>query len=184
MVGTCKQPCFGLRGSNALRRMRRSVNRRNRITTMVLALAAASAFAVSGVGVAWWSMPDVTIGTTYSAQCFGGECQRAGLDWVGGGGSWTRFGVATWGAGLIAAACLVGLAGAIAARRTGRLVAKVVLASAVAATGAAVAFVGSFPGVPGMSIDLGVYLHFAGVLLAVAAAVVTLRGARAAAVAA
>lgn len=166
--------------------MRRSVNRRNRITIVVLALAAASAFAVSGVGMPWWSMPDVTIGTTYSAQCFGGDCQRAALDWVGGGGggTWMRFGVATWGAGLIAAACLVGLAAAVASRRTGRLVAKMVLAAAVAATGAAIAFVGSFPGVPGMSIDLGAYLHFAAVLIAVAAAVVTLRGARAAAVAA
>jgi hypothetical protein len=113
----------------------------------------------------------------YSAQCFGGDCQRASLDWVGSG-AWERFGVAAWGAGLIAAFCLVGLAGAIASKRRGALVAKMVIAAAFAATGAGAAFVGTFPGVPGMSMSFGVYLYFGAVLVAVASAIVTLRGAR------
>jgi hypothetical protein len=53
----------------------------------------------------------------------------------------------------------------------------------MAATGAGAAFVGTFPGKHGMTIgmgvDLGGYLYFGGVLLAVAAAVIALRAARA-----
>jgi hypothetical protein len=159
--------------------MRPLVPRRARITTIVLALAAASGFAFAVVGLPWWSMPEVTIGPTYSGKCFGGECTQAGLEWVGGG-NWIRYGAATWGAGLIATACLVGLAGAMAAKRSGALVAKMVIAAALAATVAAGAFVATFPGVPGMSIAVGVYVYFGAVLVTVAAAVVTLRGARAA----
>jgi len=177
-VVACVQPCFGLRESERHEENAPIVNRTHRIATIVLALAAASGFAIAGVGAPWWSMPDVSIGPMYSAQCFGGECQRASLDWVGGSGSWARFGVAAWGAGLIAALCLAALAAAIASKRRGALIAKMVIAAAVAATGAGVLFVSSFPGVPGMSISFGVYLYFGAVLLAVAAAVVTLRGAR------
>jgi hypothetical protein len=154
-----------------------------RIATVVLALGAASALAIAGVGLPWWSMTDVSIGPTYSARCFGGDCERIALDWVGDP-SWSRFGVATWGAGLIAAACAVVLAASVASRRTGRLAAKMSITSAMCATGAGAAFVGTFPGDSGMTSgmrhDLGGYLYFAGVLLAVVAAVVALRSARAA----
>ena len=155
------------------------MNRTQRITTIVLALVAASGFAIAGVGAPWWSMPDVSILPMYTAKCFGGACDRVPQDWVGDG-SWARFGVAAWGAGLIAAFCLAALAGAIASKRRGNLLAKMVLAAALAATAAGGAFVATFPGVPGMSISFGVYLYFGAVLLAVAAAVITLRGARAA----
>ena len=156
---------------------------KGRIATVVLALGAASALAIAGAGLPWWSMTDVAIGPTYSARCFGGDCERISLDWVGDP-SWSRFGVATWGAGLIAAACAVVLAAAVASRRTGRLAAKVSIMSAVCATAAGGAFVGTFPGdggmTNGMRHDLGGYLYFAGVVLAVTAAVLALRGARAA----
>jgi hypothetical protein len=159
--------------------MRRLVPRGARIITIVLPLAAACGFAIAVVGLPWWSMPEVTIGPMSSAKCFGGECSRAGLEWVGSG-SWIRFGVATWGAGLIATACLIGLGAAMAAKRAGALIAKMVIAAGLAATAAAGAFVGTFPGVPGMSMSIGVYVYFGAVLVAVTAAVMTLRRARAA----
>ncbi len=155
----------------------------SRIATVILALGAASAFAIAGAGLPWWSMSDVSIGPTYSMRCFGGDCERIALDWVGDP-SWSRFGVATWAAGLIAAACAIVLAAAVASRRTGRLAAKVTIMSASCATAAGGAFVGTFPGDGGMTTgmrhDLGGYLYFAGVLLAVIAAMVALRSSRAA----
>ena len=157
------------------------MTRPRRISTVLLALGAASALAVAGVGLPWWSTPDVSIGPTYSMTCFGGDCQRTSLDWIGDG-TWIRLGVVTWGAGLIAAACLVALAAGVASGRAARLLSKMTLTSTACATGVAAAFVAEFPGggmTTGMHAAVGAYLHFAGVLVAAAAAMVALRGARA-----
>jgi hypothetical protein len=151
------------------------VSRVVRIVVVALALCAASSLALAVEGGHWWSMRDVSIGPQASSQCFGGDCQAASLEWVGGSGAWIRFGVATWGAGLVGVLCLIGMAAAVASRRAGRLPAKMVIAAAVAATAVGAAFVSQFPGVPGMGIDRGVFFYFGGVVLAVAAAVGTLR---------
>jgi hypothetical protein len=152
------------------------VTPRRRFATLGLALAAASAIALAGVGMPWWASQEVAIGPTYSAICFGGECERQSLAGMGNAG-WERLGVTTWGAGLIAMVCLVVLAAAVASHRTGRLAAKVALASVFAATAAAAAFVLSFPTdgkTTGMTMGPGIYLHFAGALLGTSAALVVL----------
>jgi hypothetical protein len=144
-----------------------------RAVAVGLALIGACALAIAVEGGRWWSMPDVSVGPAWSSHCFGGPCES--MDWVGGDGSWFRFSVASWAAGLIGAACLVGLASALASKRSGRLLAKMVIAAALAAIVAGAAFVMTFPHVPGMGVDRGVILYFGGVLLALAAAAATLR---------
>lgn len=92
---------------------------------IVCAVSAAAAFAVAVQGSAWWRVGDeVGIGTVSSRHCFGGgACQRTGLGWAGGTDTWVRAGSATYAAGLVAALMLLALAGALAARARGRLLA-------------------------------------------------------------
>jgi len=169
-----------LRGSIHVRRMRPIVTRIVRIIIVLLALGAASSLAVAVEGTRWWSRPEVSIGPASSSQCFGGECQRASLDWVPDvDGTWIRIGVATWGAGLVSAACAIGLAAALASKRGGRLLARMMIAAALAAAIVGVLFIAKFPGVPGMSLDAGALLYFGGVIVAALLAITTLRLSRA-----
>jgi hypothetical protein len=152
------------------------VTTRRRFSTIGLALAGASAIALAGVGMPWWSSEAVSVGPTYAAVCFGGECERQSLDGMGSA-SWERFGITTWGAGLIAMISLVVLAAALASHRPGRLAAKVALAGMLVAVATAAAFVLSFPAdgkTIGMTMGPGLFLHFAGALLGTSAALVCL----------
>ncbi|MDQ3365559.1 MAG: hypothetical protein M3680_09035 [Myxococcota bacterium] len=145
-----------------------------RWVTVGLALIAATAFGLAVQLGRWWSVADVQIGPFGSRHCFAGDCQPAGLGWIGNP-QWMRFGIATWAAGLIALFVLVLLAAGVASRRVPRLVAKCALVSIVTATLVATGFVALFPGVPGASLDRGIWLFAVAVVTGVAAAVTVLR---------
>jgi hypothetical protein len=128
----------------------------------------------------WWAIGDFAeIGPFRSKHCFGGgECQAAGLAWVGGGDRWMRLGMATWAAGLVTGFMLVVMAGALAANRIPKLVAKSVLVSIVTASLAGTVFVATFPGMEGASLARGAWSYFVGIVLALVAAISVLRAAR------
>ena len=142
-----------------------------RWVAILFALGAAAAFAVAVQGSPWWSIGDeVGIGTISTRHCFGeGGCQQAGLGWTGGGSTWVRAGAATYAAGLVAAIILLALAGAVAARASGRLAAA---SAGVATLTAAVVggiFIATRPMVPGTEVGRGIILFGAALVLATVA---------------
>ena len=135
---------------------------KHRWFVVALALAAASAFALSVQAGRWWSIGDVEIGPFGSRSPFGGPGE---LSWAGGTARWERFGVATWAGGLIAMFVLVVVAGAVAANRIPRLAAKTALVAITTAGLAGIAFIATRPdnGLP-FAIDRGVALFAAAVV--------------------
>ena len=129
---------------------------RSRLLPLLLALAAASAFAL-GVQMAWWSAGEVTIGPFGSRHCFGGECRESGLGWLGGTDLWMRAGVAARAGGYIAVFILVVLAGGLAAKRVPRLMARASIVAIITASVGGGYFGLSFPdGVLGGTHSLGI----------------------------
>jgi hypothetical protein len=144
--------------------------------SILLALAAGIAFALSVQGGQWWDIDGSTVGPFGARLCHDADCRSGGLASLGGD-RWMRFGMATWAAGLIALLVLVVMAAAIAARRVPKLVARTVLVSVVTGAIAGVAFVATFPGerFPSAAIAHGAYLFAVAVVLAAAAAITVLR---------
>jgi hypothetical protein len=123
----------------------------------------------------WWTVPDVLeIGPRH--QCFNsGDCIPTGMSWVKGSAQWERFGVATWGAGLVAAMVLVLLAAAIAAGRIPKLLSQMTIVAVLTALVAATIFIAKFPGVPGAELGLGALLYACAMVLGATSAVAMLR---------
>jgi hypothetical protein len=146
---------------------------KHRWFVVALALAAASAFALSVQAGRWWSIGDVEIGPFGSRSPFGGPGE---LSWAGGTARWERFGVATWAGGLIAMFVLVVVAGAVAANRIPRLAAKTALVAITTAGLAGIAFIATRPdnGLP-FAIDRGVALFAAAVIAGVVVGIGVLR---------
>lgn len=143
---------------------------------MLCALGAAAAFAVAVQGSPWWRIGDeIGIGTMTTRHCFGaGACQQTGLSWTGGTDTWVKAGAATYASGLLAAVILLALAGALAARASGRLAAlSGGVASVCAAVVGAVFFVAR-PSMPGTELARGVPLFVVAVVLAGVAVSTTL----------
>jgi len=140
---------------------------------VVLALVAASAFAVSVQAGRWWSIGDVEIGPFGSRSPFGGA---GTLGWAGGSARWERFGIATWAGALIAMFVFIIVAGAVAANRVPKLAAKTALVAIATAALAAIAFVAARPdnGLP-FALGRGVPVFVIAVITGVAAAVRVLR---------
>lgn len=138
---------------------------------VILAVLAAASFAL-GVQSAWWSLAEVAVGPFGSRHCFGGECRASGLGWViGADDLWMRSAVATRAAGYIAMVALLMFAGALAAKREPRLVARGTLASIVTAIAVGAYFGFAFPGLAGASIGRGVFLFVAAIALGTVAVV-------------
>lgn len=152
--------------------------RTSRWAAVALALAAASALALSVQAGGWWRVGELGIGPRGASGCFGGECRARGLSWLGGDDLWLRTAVATYAGALVAAALLVGLAGAVAAGRRPRLAARTSLVAAATAAVAGGAFWARFPGLEGVHAGAGAALFPAGLLLGLVAALVVLRAAR------
>ena len=142
---------------------------------IVLALTAATAFALSVWAGRWWSIGDVEIGPFGSKQCFGGDCRPTNLGWVGGSERWMRMGMATWAGGLIAMFVLMIVAGAVAAKRRPVLAARTALVAIGTVVIAGGLFIAQYPGVDGSSVDRGLWLFIAAVVLGLLAAIETLR---------
>jgi hypothetical protein len=144
-----------------------------RIFAIILALAGAAGFALAVEGGRWWVIGgDVRIGTIATERCFGGQCGMGSLGWTGD--TWERAGFATYAAGLCTAAVLVALAGALAARRTGRLVGAVVAVSIVTAAVAGGVFFSTRPEIPGATLGRGAILFAVALVVSIAAAALTL----------
>lgn len=150
---------------------------RTRWIAVALALLAASSFALA-VQSAWWSIGEVSIGPFGSRHCFGGECRESGLGWIGGSELWMRSAVASRAAGYIAMFVLLMFAGALAAKREPRLVARGTLAAIVTAVAAGAYFAIGFPGLNGAGVGAGMFMFAVGIVLGVAAVVTFLRLAR------
>ena len=143
---------------------------------MILALVAASLFAVSVWIGQWWTVGEVAIGPFGSRHCFGGDCRRGGLAWiVGSTPAWERGAAATWMAGLVSMVVLMGLAAALAAGRVPQLVARTTLVAIATAIVAGGYFVLAFPGVPGASIGQGLILFIAAIVIGAVPAVRVVR---------
>ncbi len=150
-----------------------------RALAIVIALIGAGCFAVAVQGGRWWVIGrDVDVGTTTTTACFSDPCRVSSLAWTGGGDTWMRAGFATMVAGLCAAAVLVALAGAVAAKRTGRLVAGMVLVAVTTAAVAGATFYTTRPELPGASLGRGAILFVAAIVAAIVAAAVTLTARR------
>jgi hypothetical protein len=151
---------------------------KHRWIIVALALVAASAFAVAAIAGRWWSIGDVAeIGPFRSLRCFGegGECEAAGLNWIGGSERWMRTGMGAWAGCLISTFVLCVTAAAVAAKRIPKLAAKTSLVSVATAALAGTAFIVQFPGVEGAKIDRGIYLFAIGIVLGAIAAISVLR---------
>lgn len=148
---------------------------KSRWITVVALLIAAFAFAMSVWGGRWWSIDDVAIGPYGSTHCFGADCKHAGLGWIGGTERWMRTGMATWAGGVLSMIALLGVAGAIAARRVPRLAAKMTLVAISTTLLTGVAFIVQFPGVAGATIDRGMWMFVVGVISGLAATLMALR---------
>lgn len=154
--------------------------RRRRVLTIVLALLAAGGFAVAAEGGHWWDLGGgVHISLTGTERCFDGDCGVGALGWTGGSGLWERAGVGAYVGSLCAALVLVALAGAVAARRAGRLAAAVVAVATATTTAAGVGFVAMAPAIPGAALGRGVIIFAVGVVLAIAAVIATITAPRA-----
>ena len=148
---------------------------KSRWIIVVLALVAASAFAISVWAGRWWSIGDVEIGPFGSKQCFGGDCRPTSLTWVGGSERWMRMGMATWAGGLISMFVLMIVAAAVASNRIPRLAARTALVAIATAVVTGIAFIALYPGVDGASVDRGLFLFAGAVVLGAAAAIAVLR---------
>ncbi len=142
---------------------------------VALSVLAAVALTMSVQGGQWWSVGDVEIGPRGSTQCFtADDCRPAGLGWLGAGERLERTGIAAWAAGLIAALVLVILAAGVASRRVPKLAARTALVALATVVAVSSWFVVQLPSV-GVSIDRGLYLLGAGVILGGVAAVMVVR---------
>ncbi|TMQ04318.1 MAG: hypothetical protein E6J90_51710 [Deltaproteobacteria bacterium] len=140
---------------------------------VVAALAAASSFALSVQGGRWWSLGEFSIGPLGTHAPFGDPGR---LSWALGGARWERLGTATWAAGMIAMFVLIAVAGALAANRIPRLVARTAIVAIATGALAATAFVATRPddGLP-LELGRGVALFAIAVVVGALAAIGVLR---------
>lgn len=151
------------------------VNRNRRLTTIAASIAGAVCFSLAVHLGKWWTIGEVGVGPVSTQRCFAGNCESGSLAWAGGSEVWVRAGTAAWAAGLVASLVLVALAGALAAGRAGRLAAAVVGIATVTAIVSGAVFVTQRPDMPGMEIGRGLWLYAAGILVALAATLSTMR---------
>jgi hypothetical protein len=153
------------------------MTRTQRWIALLLALAGACAFAVSVWVGAWWTVGEATIGPFGARACFDGDCRLRGLSWIGGTDLWMRSAFATGVAGVLAMFVLTAVAGATAAKRVPRLLARTTLVTIATAIACSAYFVAAFPGVGGAEAHyaLGAALFPLGALLGIASSVVVIR---------
>jgi len=136
---------------------------------------AAACFALATYGGYWWTIGEIGVGPVSTQRCFDGACESGSLAWAGGSEVWERAGVATWAAGMVATLVLVALAGALAAKRAGRLAAGVTVVATMTAVVAGAVFISQRPHVPEIETGRGVWLYSAGIVAALGAAISALR---------
>jgi len=150
-----------------------------RLLTIVLALVGAAGFAISVEGGRWWNLgSEIHVGPAGTQRCFGGECGMGDLAWVRGSGLWERCSSGVYVGGLIAGLALLALAGAIAARRPGRLAAAVAGVASASAIATGAGFYALAPAIPEATVGRGVVLFAIGAVAALTAVGATLTAKR------
>jgi hypothetical protein len=147
---------------------------RSRLIPVVLALTAATSFALA-VQAAWWSAGEVAIGPFGSRSCFSGECRESGLSRFSGSELWMRSATATRAAGYIAMFVLLMFAGALAAKREPKLIARGAISAILTSAVVGAYFAVAAPTINGANMSYGVFLYAGAVLLGVTAVVLFLR---------
>lgn len=145
--------------------------------SILLALSAAAAFALSVHGGRWWVIDTAELGPFGARVCPSDTCMSGGLASVAGGAQWARFGIATWGAGVISVLVLLLLAAGVAARRVPRLAARTLVVAIATAAVAGGVFFAKFPSdeLPAATVGRGPWLFALAIVLAAAAAALVLR---------
>lgn len=145
--------------------------------TILLALLATTAFAWSVQGGRWWVIDIAELGPFGARVCNDSGCTSGELASFGGGPQWMRFGMATWGAGLIAGFVLLVMAARVAARNVPRLAARTVVVSLATAAIVGGLFVAKFPDdrLPPADLARGALLYAIAIVLGALAAVSVLR---------
>jgi len=147
---------------------------KSRWIALGFALAGAAALALSSIE-AWWTAGEAAIGPFGTHHCFGGDCQSTGLSWIGGTDIWMRSAVATRAAAIIASALLVLLAGALAAKRVPRLIARTTMVALSAGVVTGAYFVVKFPPLGDAHVGPGMFLYGAGIVTGAIAAILVYR---------
>lgn len=97
------------------------------------------------------------------------------MAWIGGSDLWMRAAVASRGAGYIAMFALVFLAGAVAAKRTPVLVARMSIVAILTALATGIYFFVAFPGISEASLGIGAFCFFAAAAVGMVAAIIVAR---------
>jgi hypothetical protein len=142
---------------------------------VALALAAALGFSLSVQAIGWWTAGEVAFGPFGAHDCFGGECRVTGLAWLGGDELWLRSAVATRVAGYVATAAAIMLAGAVAAKRVPRLVARMLLVALASGVAVGAYFAARCPAIQTRTLGAGLPVYAGATACALAAAVLVLR---------
>jgi hypothetical protein len=129
-----------------------------------IAVVSATLFAFSTWIGQWWTDVDVAIGPMGTRGCVGGVC-GGGLRWTGGSELWMRTAIATWAGSLLTMVLLLGVAGAFAANRIPKLLAKSTLTSLATTAIAGLYFIVKMPAMPGLEVAIGMIVFIAAVVL-------------------
>lgn len=132
---------------------------------VAIAVVAAASFAISVWAGRWWQIGEVEVGPFGSHHCFNGDCRPGGLAWTNGGDFWMRTAVATWVGSLLTMVLLLGVAGAIAAKRVPKMLAKSVLTSLVTTAAAGTYFIVKLPAMTTTVVGQGLYVFVAACVL-------------------
>lgn len=127
-------------------------------------MVSATLFAFSTWIGQWWTDVDVAIGPTGTRGCVGGVC-GGGLRWTGGSELWMRTAVATWAGSLLTMVLLLGVAGAFAANRIPKLLAKSTLTSLATTAVVGSYFIVKMPSMPGLEVAQGMIWFVAAIVL-------------------
>lgn len=150
---------------------------KSRLLPIALALATAVLLVLSVQGGRWWVIETAELGPRGARACLESGCAALRLESFGGDIQWSRFGVATWAAGLLTAliALIVGVR--VAVRRVPRLGAKTLLVSACTSAITGIGFVMKSPTseISAAQMASGVWLFALGVLAAATCGVWVLR---------
>jgi hypothetical protein len=145
-----------------------------RWTNVAIGVAAATALAFS-TQLPWWRFAEVEVFLTRARHCFDGECQRAGMEWIGASLWWHRLATSTFGVGLLAAFLALFVAGARAAGRWPRNASGSLLVAVVTAMACGAVTLLTFPKLTDMGLGLGSPLYVVGLVLSAVAAVMARR---------
>lgn len=155
-----------------------------RITSALLAFAAAALILVGGLTPSWWAQPGESrqegalhwsIGLREARLCGPERCTQATLDRIEWSEPWFRAGTAAYAAALLAGGLLLAAASGLALGRRGSLLISTALVAVVSAGVTGALFVWLMPEYPDIAASYSMVAFFAGVVTGVLACLLGLR---------